>query len=73
MPWLSFSGAANGVVLGGQRARIELAIDPTTCPTAGGEHLGVVSVLNAITFHRQASLDVACVVPGSGISAATHK
>jgi len=61
--WLRAAGPANGVLEAKKRVTIELSIEPKLAPATVGQHTAQLWVLNAVTFHRELSIDVAWLVP----------
>jgi hypothetical protein len=61
--WLRVTGPANGVLGANQRLTIELSIESQLAPQTVGQHNAQLSVLNAVTFHREFSVDVTWLVP----------
>lgn len=63
-PWLGIVGPRSGVLLPNESIRIEPSIDAALAPTAPGRHDAELSVLHAITFHREIRISVRFVVDG---------
>jgi hypothetical protein len=61
--WLRVTGSANGVLGARQRLTIELSIEPNLAPETVGQHDAQLWVLNAVTFHREFSIDVTWLIP----------
>lgn len=61
--WLRVAGPANGVLGSRKRLTIELSIEPKLAPATVGRHSAQLSVLNAVTFHREFSIEVTWSVP----------
>ena len=65
--WLKVAGPASGVLGRREGMGIELSIERQTAPVTVGMHEGKLRVLNAVTFHCEFEIDVAWLVPVTGV------
>ena len=63
-PWLGVAGARVGQLRPGASLEVGLQIDPATAPPERGVHLAELRVLNALTFHSQAAVEVTWIAEG---------
>lgn len=66
VPWLGFLRATSGFLAPGGTVAIELVLAPADTPTTPGRHVARVRILNAMTFHCEAQVDVVWVVGDAG-------